>query len=105
MSVLPPPWILHRRAHDFFVGAVNAAGRDLNVELTSYWRSREQNELVGGHPWSQHLVGWAIDVAGPDEALFAERVERSGLIAVFEIDHLHVQLLPAGGLEALFRPN
>lgn len=102
MSVLAPPYIFHQGAHDFFVSTVNRAAAGLDVELTSYWRSVEQNRLVGGSGWSQHLVGWAVDVVGPDENLFAERVRSAGLIPVLEIDHTHVQLAPAGFLEALF---
>lgn len=103
MTVKAPPWILHHGAHVFFGGTLMHAAEGLDLELTSYWRSREENDLVGGHPWSQHLVGWAIDVIGPDTEIFAERVRFAGLVPVHEIDHLHVQLLPAGALEALFR--
>lgn len=103
MSVQAPPWILHYGAHRFFVGTLMHSSRGLDIELTSYWRSREDNERVGGHPWSQHLVGWAVDVIGPDIEVFADRVDAAGIVTVHELDHLHVQLLPAGALEALFK--
>ena len=102
MTVRAPPWILHRGAHRFFGGTLFKAAEGLDLEVTSYWRSREENERVGGHPFSQHLVGWAIDVVGPDIEIFAERVGAAGLVPVHEIDHLHIQLLPAGALELLF---
>jgi len=97
-----PPWILHFGAHSQFVAGVQNAAVDLDLTATSWWRSAARNAAVGGHPYSQHLVGWALDVAGPDQQQFAKRARQLGLIAVQEADHVHVQLFPAGILQRLF---
>lgn len=70
------------------------------VQLTSWFRTPDENAAVFGDQESQHLLGLAFDVAGPDDALrraFAGALE-AGLIPVKETDHLHVQLFRAGVL-------
>lgn len=103
MSVNPPPFVFHQGVHRFFTRALIQESADLEkLELTSYFRTPHENAAVGGDPWSQHLVGWAIDVVGDDAGEFAKRVRRAGLIAVQESDHLHIQVFPAGALRRLF---
>jgi len=66
--------------------------------LTSWWRDPDENADVGGSPDSQHLFGLALDVTGPGLAATQELARRNGLTAVAEVDHLHLQLFPAGVL-------
>jgi uncharacterized protein YcbK (DUF882 family) len=77
------------------------AGRGLNIEATSWWRSPERNAQVGGDPYSQHLVGWALDAVGPDVQTFAKRLRVRGFVVVVETDHVHVQVFPRGTLRRL----
>jgi len=67
---------------------------------TSWWRSPFDNRRVGGSPDSQHLLGFAYDVVPNDPRGYAELARRVGLIAVEELDHVHVQVLPAGAARA-----
>lgn len=73
---------------------------DPGLRLTSWFRTPEENHLVGGERESQHLFALAVDLGGPLFARnqFARVVRDFGLIAVEETDHLHVQLFPAGAL-------
>ena len=67
--------------------------------LTSWWRSADHNRSVGGHPYSQHLLGFAFDFVVNDRAAeqaFVKRVREAGLVPVLEFDHVHVQAFPAG---------
>lgn len=99
MSVQGPPfWHPYTGA---FVRQLTAAASGLEVSATSWYRSPERNAQVGGSPWSQHLVGWGLDVVGPGANQFAKAVRARGMIAVVEADHVHVQLFPAGVLRGL----
>lgn len=72
------------------------------VTLTSWWRSRYQNAVVGGAATSQHLTGLAVDVVpdlGGDK--LAAWARQLGLVPVDEGDHWHIQRFPAGGARGL----
>lgn len=75
---------------------------------TSWYRDPAHNAAVGGDPYSQHQVALALDVqvefSGISSSMAREVAawfaRRQGLTAVVEADHLHLQLLPAGTLQA-----
>jgi hypothetical protein len=90
-----------------FTGAAEAALRSANyrrpnevwagpVEVTSWYRTSGKNRRVGGHPDSQHLIGLAFDVGGPNFHRAAVPLRQAGFVVVEERDHLHVQALAAG---------
>jgi hypothetical protein len=102
----PPEWALYywwNPIYDF-VTRMNAVYSIVPFRCTSWWRSHSHNASVGGHPWSQHLIGTAADVSpnypGQMDAL-AEAIQRNGMIAVRYSSHLHAQLWPAGTLQRL----
>jgi len=88
-----------------FVQRVNAAWIAAGapaVRLTSWWRSRYRNAVVGGHPNSQHLTGLAIDVSRDAAgSAFANAAAAYGLVPINEGDHWHIQRFPAGGGQGL----
>jgi len=84
-----------------FVPRFNWAVEGSVGECTSWWRSTADNARVGGHPFSQHLIGWAADVTGPHQDAIAKRARLAGMVAVKESDHTHIQLLPAGILQTM----
>lgn len=65
--------------------------------VTSWLRTFDRNQAVGGHRNSLHLVGLAVDLVLDNPALmplalaFAKRI---GLYGVIEKDHLHLQAFP-----------
>lgn len=65
---------------------------------TSWWRSERRNLAVGGAPYSQHLLGWAVDFAPPrhQNRELVRLANEIGLVGVDEGDHVHVQMYPAG---------
>ncbi len=78
-----------------FLRRIRAAWVD-GVQITSWVRTPAKNDEVGGEVDSQHLIGTAVDVVGPNLPYFAIRCTEEGLICVNEPDHLHVQLFQAG---------
>jgi hypothetical protein len=101
MSVERPPAAMWGFATYSFVNRVVAAGRRHDVTATSWWRSPSENARVGGDPFSQHLVGWAVDAVGPGSTAFAKQARLYGLTAVVESTHVHLQLFPPGILRRL----
>ncbi len=61
-------------------------------EITSALRTPQENAVVGGAPNSQHLIGQAVDVVGPDLVELARSAGECGLVAVPTATHLHLQL-------------
>lgn len=96
--VVPSFWYEFPRRLDAGLGEV---ARDLTV--TSWWRDYASNRDVGGGAQSQHLIGTAMDLDGPEEALERARAGLAsvGLIALIHAvagggRHLHVQAFLAG---------
>lgn len=102
MSVRTPPFWHPWTSH--FVDNVMAAavGND-NLTATSWYRDQAANERADGREFSQHRMGWAVDVVGSGSHQFAKDARARGLVAVIEGDHVHVQLLRAGTLERLIK--
>lgn len=73
----------------------------VGLKLTTFCRSQEYNAAVEGRDYSQHLLCLATDwdwVRDPPLAVrqqFINAVRRTGLVAIDEGDHIHVQTLPA----------
>ena len=64
-----------------------------DVRITSGRRSVEHNRIVGGAPRSRHLLGAAVDLAGPEATLRHLRAvaRRYGATEVLnEGDHTHL---------------
>ncbi|HKX47006.1 MAG TPA: D-Ala-D-Ala carboxypeptidase family metallohydrolase [Planctomycetota bacterium] len=90
-----------------FFERIDAALAGLNVTVTSWWRDQQTNADVGGAQLSQHLLGLALDMVGPDQAAAAKRLREAGLIVLEHSVpggrlHLHVQAFPAGFLKLVF---
>jgi len=86
---------LHRQFIDRLLAAV-ALERD--ARATSWWRDRVLNADVGGHPQSQHLLGFAVDVAVAQPAAFVAEARAQGLVALDEGTHVHVQAFDRGSI-------
>jgi len=89
-----------------FVNRVDAALQGLDVTLTSWWRSQARNDDVGGAQLSQHLLGLAIDLVGPDEDEAERRLRALGFVVIRHAVpggklHVHAQALPAGIIKAV----
>jgi len=106
MSLEAPPQALLDRwpwaYREFIQRAVWALQGDPTAYVTSWWRSREMNNSVGGHPYSQHRLGFAVDVITPAPSLIADRFRSAGLVPVIEGSHVHVQAFPAGTIPQSF---
>lgn len=63
--------------------------------FTSWWRSVQHNQEVGGSDFSQHLIGVALDIV-PVTLRNAQALQSAGFQVVNEGDHLHAQPFPAG---------
>lgn len=108
MSIQPPPdrfvraW---RKQYEEFIRRLKAAASVVpGSTVTSWWRSPTHNRDVGGAIYSQHLLGFAVDVVSPNPVRFANAVRSVGLVAIDEGDHVHVQAYPSGLLPpSLFR--
>jgi len=66
--------------------------------VTSWGRSPERNEAVGGHADSSHLVWLGADIGywpnpEPDLEIAQRRARRLGMKLVRESDHDHLQAL------------
>ena len=103
MSLLAPPaslapwflpdWLLLVHTYD------RARAVDPGVTPTSWWRSIEDNERVGGAPFSQHLIGTALDVLQGEEARAVWRA--AGFTVIEYARHDHVQLYDPGYVRRL----
>lgn len=95
---------------NWWVGAVNRAHSQSSPWFpTSWWRSRAKNLSVGGHPFSQHLLGLAFDLWEPETATRSApdspeaALRGQGFIVLRKAQHLHVQTWPAGSGRGLIR--
>ncbi len=70
------------------------------VVLTSWFRTFDENVSEGGDPESQHLFGLAADLDVPSGSVggVLGLARGTGLVAVDERTHVHIQLFPAGAL-------
>ena len=73
---------------------VSLAPDSSTVRVSSFLRTREQNDSVGGRPNSFHLVGLAIDLVGAATALswILRLWQVLGFDGVDEGDHVHLEL-------------
>jgi len=105
MSVQFPPQIFIESFFPVYVEFLERLGliveRSDALEFTSWWRDDFQNRSVGGDPESQHLFGFAVDLVAARPEEVAHLADRLGLIPVIEMDHVHIQILPAGTLARL----
>lgn len=106
MSLAPPPLAISSQIGFWIPGIwqvfVAAANRGLAeggaTQVTSWWRSPEENRRVGGNEESQHLLGLAFDAAAPSLPLLAGALRSVGFVVVEERQHIHVQAYQAGVL-------
>jgi len=102
----PPPAVAHAYASVFGLWippAVFVLNQFPGTIITSWFRTPEENAAVGGHPRSQHLVGWAFDLVAPagQAGRLADALQANQFEVVRESDHLHVQVFTAGILDLL----
>lgn len=96
-----PPRSMHpalRQYAEVLRADVQQAIDGTGARISSWWRSVAHNRSVGGHADSQHLLGWAVDVA-PVSARVEQAIRsraRFRWVVVRESDHVHVQIFPAG---------
>jgi hypothetical protein len=102
MAPKGPPAALyaaHKARIDAFLLAVNESAAGLRLGANDWYRAVTAGY---GEDLSQHLLGLALDVQGPDQEVFASRAQRRGLIVLREGNdgtsyrHLHVQSERAG---------
>lgn len=90
-----------------FVGALISGLHQLprdqlrRTQLTSWYRSPAKNRLVGGNPESQHQLALGTDWVTSRPLDFVRAMQRQGLVAVDEGDHVHVQAFRRGELRRL----
>lgn len=99
--VVPPAAVIQSVARvcpgcwPFFVNSIrNLRAPGGPAQVTSWWRSPDTNTRVGGAETSQHLVGTALDLAGPGAADLAAQLRNAGWTWIPEGDHEHLQLFP-----------
>lgn len=80
-----------------FLTRLGAVRRDApDIQFTSWWRNDAFNRSVGGAFDSQHLAGFAVDLVASRPDVVQQLARQVGLIPVVEMDHVHIQLFPAG---------
>jgi len=100
LANLPPAGLLASGWRPFISAFVSRLIRALQPgqQITSFYRTPEQNRAEGGDPESQHLFALAVDLVGPGQRLTQTAARNMHLIAVQEYDHLHIQMFPRGVL-------
>jgi len=96
---VPPVFVVNQvlpELRTFFTKLFAVRAIPPGTRITSWWRSVQSNQAAGGNPRSQHLVGLAFDLASPDPVSLVNALRDVGLVAVHEVDHVHVQAFPAG---------
>lgn len=104
MSLESPPRELlarYENVYRWLIPRVVALDRDFGrgLRLTSWFRNRDDNVRAGGAMFSQHRLGFALDLDTRnrlDREVLAQRARQFGLIAVVESDHVHLQIFAAG---------
>lgn len=106
----PPSYVVNAvaRASPGFWGAwqsaVGAAYRSAGgFSVTSWWRSPEYNEQVGGADGSQHLLGVAFDAQARDLNRLEASLRGAGFRTIRYATHVHAQPWPAGVASPLLR--
>lgn len=100
----PPDWMLENfiDVYRWFLLRLQVLmAVDPELEFTSWYRTEADNRTIGGNPDSQHLYGFAVDVVPRNFQLIEQVANGLGMIAVVEMDHLHIQILPPGTLRSL----
>lgn len=94
----PPPAILQAVLPDLraFIDHLVRIRYPSDVAITSWYRDADHNRAVGGHPFSQHLIGLAFDLHTSDPVGLAGAMRLAGLQAFPDARHVHVQFRPAG---------
>jgi hypothetical protein len=102
---IPPPRILSffREPIQAFIAKASNAWDEVPFQITSYWRDPYLNQRVGGHPYSQHLVGLALDAQpfSGDLRNLEVAFQNQGLKTVVYQSHVHTQFWKAGTLERI----
>jgi len=97
----PPDELLRawRPIYEQFLSRVRDGAASVpKVVASSWWRSRSRNATVGGALYSQHLLGFALDLVTPTPRALVVALVSQGLHAIDEGDHVHVQAFPPGAL-------
>lgn len=95
------PWLVDFMARVRKGVAAFTSSTGVAPYATNWWRSDAHNDRVGGHRYSQHLLGLAVDlVPSGYGAMHYDALRRAmaaaELVAINEGDHVHVQDAPAG---------
>jgi len=109
MVRIPPPYIVNEVGRNIpgiwpayvsrIVQGVQASGA--RVRVSSWFRTPVDNQRVGGRPFSQHQLGLAIDLVTDNPIALENELDRRGLVAIRETDHVHVQAYAAGTVSSL----
>lgn len=73
---------------------------EYNCSVTSWIRTTKRNAAVGGHSRSRHMTGYGIDLVPDnwdDADAIVQKAHQSGLSALNEGDHIHIQTSGAVG--------
>lgn len=114
--MIPPPagvvYAVEQASPGFwseFAWRANGALAGLSgISLTSWWRSDSHNTRVGGVSDSQHLLGTALDIGGPNAQQAGNRLQAYGFTVIRYPTHVHAQAWAPGvaarsGLLAVLR--
>jgi len=106
----PPSYVVsavERAAPGFWSAwssAVGSAWRSSGGwSVTSWWRSPQHNENVGGAEGSQHLLGVAFDAQARDLTRLEASLRRAGFRTIRYASHVHAQPWPPGVAATVLR--
>lgn len=89
-----PTTFQHSMTPSEFLWRMIAMSTRYPFRVTSFYRDKDSNLAVGGHPHSRHQFWLAMDVIlrnQDDKAGFITDAKRLGLVIVDEPDHIHIQ--------------